>query len=215
MSKPRDVNFPQIIVIRTDAEGAAEDIDHLEPVSIVLSVTKCLVDGEEAYRLHALRDGVEIAVDSVADDVGAKAIDPKNVFFNTEKTIKDLKRGDVIQYGLDSEGRMDRFKYLFGPVPAPLKDVWENGNDDSGLRNHILFSTVDRRSGNYIVVKRAADGEIIFDVSAASNVYVYDQSREKFFVGNHADVAVGSTVLVHQNEWNIVDILVYPDGSLN
>lgn len=210
-----DVNFPQIIVIRTDAEGAAEDIDHLEPVSIVLSVTKCLVDGEEAYRLHALRDGVEIAVDSVADDVGAKAIDPKNVFFNTEKTIKDLKRGDVIQYGLDSEGRMDRFKYLFGPVPAPLKDVWENGNDDSGLRNHILFSTVDRRSGNYIVVKRAADGEIIFDVSAASNVYVYDQSREKFFVGNHADVAVGSTVLVHQNEWNIVDILVYPDGSLN
>lgn len=212
-----EVNFAKVILIKTDMATTAGDIDHLEPITIVTSVGEAFVDDEVVYTLTGWRDGQQITLYSIEGDEekGAPAIDPKKVFFNTDKTIKDLKPGDIIQYGTDAEGRMDRFKFLFGGIPSPQIDVYENGNEDAGLRNNILFNTVARRNGDYIVVNRSGGREIIFDVSKARNVYVYDEKKNMFNKASQNDIIPDVTVFIHQNEWSVIDVVIYPDGSLN
>lgn len=142
----------------------------------------------------------------------------------TAVKIGDLKRGDVIQYELGSNGYISRFRVLNNYnmrkyVADPESKYFEINQDgqesyklSSGDECYLTFGQIIRVHDYYFVETSNLNDKKYFRAYPTTdvNLYIYDTVKDEIRVGDPFDIEQGNDVFIRTKNLNQeIDIVVY------
>lgn len=131
--------------------------------------------------------------------------------------VKLLKAGDVIQFGVDADNRINAVQLLYrastkklsiaGGTTTPNR-YWEGGN---ALFPDLWASCGEVRDRNSEIILVDDDGDdTVVSKSphklGSANTFIYE--NEKISTSNKNEISVGDTVYVHEYQGNVWDVLI-------
>lgn len=128
-----------------------------------------------------------------------------------------LSEGDVIQFGLDSENKINVIQLLYSAQSDRLNIA--NGTDTSNKYwegGTVTFpdlwvssGNVVNRSNDVILVDDDGDDSIISKTPhllGTATVYLYEEGKVN--ISNKNEISIGDTVYVHEYQGKVQDILI-------
>lgn len=138
-----------------------------------------------------------------------------------EKGIKDLVRGDVIQYTKGSNDYLYTYRVLFNYSLRGATDNYFEANQDR-LSNYqvsnddlyTLFGQVQRSYDYFMVETTNINDKKWFRAYPTTdiNLYIYDTQKDEIIIGESFDIEVGDKVFIRtKNIDQQIDMLVIQD----
>ncbi len=165
---------------------------------------------EKVLEVNGWSKGEYISL-KVDDDVSqVDPITPTETMANDKKDIKDLVRGDVIQYNLGSNGYLYTYRVLFNYTYRTSGGGYFESStsqrDRLGVNNYkitndklmTVFGEV-RKVFDYFMVESAnvADGRFYRAYPTTDvNLYIYDTSKDEITIGEPFDIEPGNQVFI-------------------
>ena len=165
---------------------------------------------EKVLEVNGWSKGEYISL-KVDDDVSqVDPITPTETMANDKKDIKDLVRGDVIQYNLGSNGYLYTYRVLFNYTYRTSGGGYFESStsqrDRLGVNNYkitndklmTVFGEV-RKVFDYFMVESAnvADGRFNRAYPTTDvNLYIYDTSKDEITIGEPFDIEPGNQVFI-------------------
>ncbi|MBQ7574263.1 MAG: hypothetical protein IJT23_08385 [Clostridia bacterium] len=159
-------------------------------------------DGDRVVLLSGIQAGVykDIAFAKESMEVGG------GKWYNTrKKTSDDLQVGDVIQYGVDSNGYINAYQVLFAPSEQVFSSNKSVARDNQGYLSGLntIEGRVTDSNGRSIMV----DGIDFSILTSEGSITVVNDGKAE--AGNPASIEVGDYVFIRCNRLYARDIVVY------
>lgn len=224
-----DVNEDYRIEYMTMEESGQGNITHNSNVGIVTKVVNFInSDGEDSVKLTMLVYGKEYIIEPHSPDLdvtfGANVItdlgaDSEANAGSAPATIKvsKLKKGDIIQYSTNSNGKMTAAN-LFLRGTTPIHKEYAN----YGIQPDNVYSAIYYCYGK---VLKPIDGGVVVSVPAAgeegvyytrtfpaygSTVYLrYDSETKECVLISADDISIDDNVFIHARLTRVTTVIVY------
>lgn len=149
------------------------------------------------------------------DDDASQA---ESLTLKEEKGIKELVRGDVIQYNLGSNDYLYTYRVLFNYDLRKGTDMYfeydQDRQSDYKISNddlYTVFGQVQRAYDYYLVETTNLSDKKYFRAYPTTNInlYIYDTEKDEITIGEPFDIQVGDKVFIRtQNIDQQIDMLV-------
>ena len=185
-----------------------ENLRTKRPLLITKVVEAIDDEGEERIQLQGYFQGSKTSYMIYNNDM----YDNRNV-----TQVRDLKAGDVIQFGLDSEDRINAVQILYRASIDKLSIAngtttpnryWEGGSAIFPDLWATCGKVVDRNSDVILVDDDGDDTVVSKNPHKLGTASVYIYEHEKITVSNKNEISVGDTVYVHEYQGNVRDVLI-------
>lgn len=173
---------------------------------------------ERVFEVVGWSNGEKIAI-KVDDDVSQNA--PFTTGVDEQKGIKELVRGDVIQYNKSASGYIYSYRVLFNYKYRMSNNVYfevnENGLSEvktsTNEKIRTIFGEVTRAYDYFMVATSKLDNKMWYRAYATAddsvNIYIYDTERNEIFVGEPFDIERGDKIFIRTKYSNDqIDMLV-------
>ncbi len=174
---------------------------------------------ERVLEVEGWSNGEKIAL-KIDEDISQRGSLTTTESIKEEKAIKDLVRGDVIQYSLGSNDYIYTYKMLFNSSLRVGTDNYFEANQDGVKKTpkvsndelFVLFGKVQRAYDFYLVESTNPSDKQWFRAYPTTNInlYIYDTEKDEITIGEPFDIEPGNQVFIRTKYTDEqVDMLVF------